>query len=589
MGKPKRPATDTDRGRRLRAAAEKKLARTPGTPQDPAGKKAGKIVHELQVHQIELEMQNEELKRARGALEESRDKYEDLYDFAPVGYFTLTSKGEVAEVNLAGAALLGVERPRLVGRGLGRFVAPEDLRHWDQRLASVLQSAEKQTCELAIKREDGSSFYARLDSLRLGRPAEEAAAAGVPGPAIRMAMSDVTERKQIEDAQLFLLQCGYRNAEEDFFRSLALYLAQSLAMDFVCIDRLEGDGLAAQTVAMYSDGAFQDDVAYALKDTPCGDVVGKEICCFPSRVRRLFPRDEVLQKMRAESYVGTTLWSFEGKPIGLIAVIARKPLANPRLAELVLKLVAVRAAAELERREADEALHRIAEEAERSNKDLEQFAYVASHDLQEPLRQITGFLNLLQEQYKGRLDDKADEYIHFATDGAARMARLIRDLLAYARIGQSGRQTGEVSCQETLDRALANLGAALSKSGARVTHDALPSLVADGPQVAQVFQNLVGNSLKFCREGVTPQVHVGARREGRERVLWVKDNGIGIPADQFDRVFAIFQRLHTAGQYPGTGIGLAVCKKIVERHGGRIWVESRVGEGTIFYFSMPSA
>jgi light-regulated signal transduction histidine kinase (bacteriophytochrome) len=251
--------------------------------------------------------------------------------------------------------------------------------------------------------------------------------------------------------------------------------------------------------------------------------------------------------------------------------------------------VAVRAAGELERKQAEEALQRTAEKLARSNKDLEQFAYVASHDLQEPLRQVTGFMQLLRDRYAGKLDERAIEYIQYGVDGASRMSNLIRDLLDYSRVGASDKQPGEISCQEALDRALANLGTALSDSSARVTHDSLPTLVANSGQITQLLQNLVGNAIKFRREGVDPEVHVGARQEGDQWVLWVRDNGIGIPPEQFDRVFVIFQRLHSRSKYLGTGIGLAICKKIVQRHGGRIWVESKVGEGSTFYFTLPAA
>jgi transcriptional regulator with GAF, ATPase, and Fis domain len=182
---------------------------------------------------------------------------------------------------------------------------------------------------------------------------------------VRIYAQDVTERKKLNDAQTFLLHCGYPASGENFFESLAKYLAQSLGMDYVCIDRLEGDGLTAQTVAIYNDGKFDTNVAYTLKETPCGDVVGKTICCFLEDVCRLFPRDAALQDLRAESYVGTTLWSFDKKPIGLIAVIGRKPLKYPALAEAILKLVAVRAAGELERILAGEALQKSHDELER--------------------------------------------------------------------------------------------------------------------------------------------------------------------------------------------------------------------------------
>ena len=253
---------------------------------------------------------------------------------------------------------------------------------------------------------------------------------------------------------------------------------------------------------------------------------------------------------------------------------------------LVFRDITEQRRAQAERDRAEQELRRTAENLARSNKDLEQFAYVCSHDLQEPLRQVTGFMNLLEERYKGKLDKQADGFIRYAVDGASRMSKLIRDLLAYSRVDASDKQPGVISCQEALDGALANLGAAIAESGARVTHDALPSVVADSGQIVQLFQNLIGNALKFRREGVTPQIHVGARQDGDKWVLSVKDNGIGISAEQFDRVFAIFQRLHGREKYPGTGIGLAICKKIVERHGGRIWVESTVGESTTFYFAL---
>jgi PAS domain S-box-containing protein len=624
MSKPRKPKAPPSRDPRRRSAVETPLARSPGTARELQPKTPPEIIHELQMHQIELEMQNEELKRAHLALEESRDRYLDLYDFAPVGYFAFTRSGRIVEVNLTGAALLGLPREKLVGRGLGSFVVSEDRDRWERHLAGVLQSAApaqepgaKQSCELKLEREDGSTFHAHLESVRLDRPeGRESAGAGGESPVIGTALSDITdrrqaeatlreseeqlrlvleqsndaifwadaetglivrcnrkaeeitgrtrdeligmhqaqlhpadpeyaevfrqvaalpsaenieaevlsrmgkrtpvvinssvvtfgrkriiqgifrditgyqqaeaalrtaseqrrlaldaagmgawdyrfdtgevfwdercrnqwgiaqgdqidyaaaiaaihpddrvatdeavkraiagtdggayhrefrvvwpdgsehwvgsrgqlyfegegdwrravrfiganrditERKRMEEAQEFLSRCGYQSSSEDFFQALARYLAQSLRMDFVCIDRLVGDGLAAQTVAMYCDGKFEDNVAYDLKDTPCGDVVGQTICCFPKDVRHLFPKNAVLQEMRAESYVGTILWSFDGKPISLIAVIGRKPLANPRLAESLLKLVAARAAGELERKRAGLALHKAEE------------------------------------------------------------------------------------------------------------------------------------------------------------------------------------------------------------------------------------
>jgi len=334
----------------LRREAERRLRNKKATPvEDMAEVNVRALLHELQVHQIELEMQNEELLRAQTTVQEVSDKYHDLFDFAPVSYFRLDEQGRILEVNLAGAALLGLDRSTAVRQRFAQYVAPQSRARFAEFCGNVLGADSKQTREIELQRGE-HRVYALLEGI--------SARGGEGIRSFRVTATDVTHRKRIEDAQTFLLQCGYAGSGEGFFQTLARYLAQSLGMDYVCIDRLVGDGLAAQTVAVYNDGKFDDNVAYTLKDTPCGDVVGKTICCFPKDVCQLFPKDVVLQKLKAESYVGTTLWSFDGKPIGLIAVIGRKPLANPFLAESILKLVAVRAAGELERKQAEEAVQK---------------------------------------------------------------------------------------------------------------------------------------------------------------------------------------------------------------------------------------
>ena len=251
------------------------------------------------------------------------------------------------------------------------------------------------------------------------------------------------------------------------------------------------------------------------------------------------------------------------------------------------------------RKLAEEALEKAAAELTRSNKELEQFAYVASHDLQEPLRMITSYTQLIARRYKEQLDDDAKEYMHFAVDGAMRMQKLIQGLLEYSRIGTRGKQFEQVDCNQILDDVKANLKMSINEAVAVVTHDTLPSLMGDPVQLTQLLQNLVGNALKF-RGPAALEVHVSARRQIRpdaaalaatahEWLFSVRDNGIGIEPQYFERIFVIFQRLHTQEQYPGTGIGLAICRKIVERHGGRIWLESKPAQGTTFYFALPEA
>ena len=238
-----------------------------------------------------------------------------------------------------------------------------------------------------------------------------------------------------------------------------------------------------------------------------------------------------------------------------------------------------------ERKRAAEALAQKAEELARSNADLEQFAYVASHDLKEPLRAVSGCVQLLQRRCEGKLDDRAVQYIAHAIDGTLRMETLIDGLLAFSRISTRGAKFETVECAKVLETALQNLQTAIQESGAVVTLDPLPAVNGDGTQLVSLFQNLIGNALKF-RDSAPPRIHVGARRNGMYWHFSVCDNGIGIDPQYFDRIFGVFQRLHTRKEFPGTGVGLAICKKIVERHGGQIWVESVPGEGTTFHFSL---
>jgi len=227
-------------------------------------------------------------------------------------------------------------------------------------------------------------------------------------------------------------------------------------------------------------------------------------------------------------------------------------------------------------------------ELARSNAELAQFAYIASHDLQEPLRMINSYLRLIERRYQGQLDKEADEFINFALDGSARMQQLISDLLAYSRVGTRNQPVDPVDCGLILQQVLDNLQIAIYESGAVVTADVLPTLLVDPTYMGQLLQNLVANAIKF-RSNHTPhiQISVWYHAQAKEWLFSVADNGIGIEPDSFERIFLIFQRLHTRNEYPGTGIGLAICKKIVDRHGGRIWVESVLGQGTTFYFTIP--
>ncbi|MFY9907639.1 MAG: ATP-binding protein [Terriglobales bacterium] len=239
-----------------------------------------------------------------------------------------------------------------------------------------------------------------------------------------------------------------------------------------------------------------------------------------------------------------------------------------------------------QRRQAEEALARKVEQLARSNAELEQFAYIASHDLQEPLRMVAAYTQLLAERYRGKLDDNADKFIGYASEGALRMQTLIQDLLAFSRVGRGCDACVEVNCETLMAEVLQNLEPAIKESGAEVTHAALPVVWADRSQMAQVLQNLIGNAIKF-RGSEAPRIFVQAEKTDAHWLFSVRDNGIGVAPEHVDSIFVVFQRLHTRTEYPGNGIGLSICKKIIERCGGKIWIESNAGHGSIFKFTLP--
>ncbi len=237
------------------------------------------------------------------------------------------------------------------------------------------------------------------------------------------------------------------------------------------------------------------------------------------------------------------------------------------------------------RKQAEEQSKILMKELARSNADLQQFAYVASHDLQEPLRTIASFVQLLEKRYKDKLDEKADEFIDYIVSGVKIMELLIKDLLTYSQVETKRQNFRPINCSVALEEAIYNLRTVIKESNVELTYDLLPTVTADASQLSRLFQNLIGNAIKF-RGNEPLKIHISAEQKGDEWVFPIKDNGIGIEPRFFERIFSLFQRLHTRNEYQGTGIGLAVCKKIVEHHGGRIWVESKPGKGSTFYFTI---
>jgi len=300
-----------------------------------------------------------------------------------------------------------------------------------------------------------------------------------------------------------------------------------------------------------------------------------------------FPRSKVALDLGVKGAFGFPVLA-QGEVVAVLEFFSRNTEEPDNEFLTVTAHVGTQLGQLMERKRAEQELAQRAEELARSNADLELFAYVASHDLQEPLRMVASYTQLLARRYKGKLDTDADEFIGFAVDGATRMQTLIQDLLCYSRVTTKGQSLQLTQTKAACDTALQNLQTSIKESNAVVNVGPMPSVLADEAQVAQLFQNLIGNALKYRNE-CRPEIQVTARANGKEWVFSVQDNGIGIEPQYFERIFQMFQRLHTRTQYTGTGIGLAICRKIVERHGGRIWVESQPGEGSTFLFTIPRA
>jgi signal transduction histidine kinase len=414
----------------------------------------------------------------------------------------------------------------------------------------------------------------------------------------RVTAVDITERKlaeqddqQITETLTFLAQYGGIEIKMGFFESLAQYLAHALDADFVCIDRLEGDGLNARTLAVWHNGVFEDNVVYALKDTPCGDVVGKSVCSFPASVTQFFPRDTVLQELKAESYVGVTLWSYTGVPIGLIAVIKSSPLVKQKQAEELLKIVAVRAAGELERIEAEAELIKNKEKAEESDRLKSAFLANMSHEIRTPMNGILGFADLLKDP--DLTGAEQNTYIQMIEKGGSRMLNIINDIISISKLesGQMEVELSETNLIQQIEYIQAFLQPEAERKRIRIyLKNSLPAAEAitktDREKVYAILTNLVKNAVKFTNKGF---IEIGCEKKGEFIEIYVKDTGVGLPEGQQKIIFERFRQGSDSltRNYEGAGLGLSISKAYVEMLGGKIWVESEFGQGSTFFFTIP--
>jgi PAS domain S-box-containing protein len=487
-------------------------------------------------------------------LAQMEGRYRGLLEAAPDAMVVVNQGGEIVLLNVQAEKQFGYSRDELVGQKVKNIIpkgfAERLIADGTRSAAEALAQQIGTGIELIARRKNKSEFPIEI----MLSPLESA-----EGTLVTAAIRDISVRRAAEK-HLAQMEGRYRGLLE-------------AAPDAMVVVNQGGQIVLLNVQAEKQFGYSRDEL------------VGQ-------KVKNIIPEGF------AERLVADALRSVEdalAQQIGTgIELIARRKnrsefpieimLSPLESAEGILVTAAVRDITARKKAEAN-LLNKV-EELNRSNEELGQFAYIASHDLQEPLRMVASYTQLLARRYKGKLDSDADEFITFAVDGASRMQRLIQDLLAYSRVGTKGKDLLDISSEESLQQALINLRGAIEEKGALVTHDPLPSVFADEMQLIQLFQNLVGNAIKYQRPGI-PKVHVTASRNGGKKWTFsVKDNGLGIDPQYFEKIFGMFQRLHKREEFAGTGIGLAICKKIVERHGGSISVESQPGQGSTFRFAL---
>jgi PAS domain S-box-containing protein len=496
-----------------------------------------------------------EISRDISERKETEAKYRGLLEAAPDAMVVVNQDGEIVLLNVQAEKQFAYHRDELLGQKVKNII-PEGFA--ERLLADGLRSVEDALAqqigtgiELTGRRKDGSDFPIEI----MLSPLESA-----EGILVTAAIRDISVRKAAEK-HLAQMEGRYRGLLE-------------AAPDAMVVVNQDGKIVLLNVQAEKQFGYRRDELVGQKVKNIIPEGFAERLIADGTRT--------AAEAMAQQIGTGIELRGRRKYGSEFPIEIMLSPLES---AEGILVTAAIRDITE--RKKSEQQLVKTVGELKRSNDELQQFAYVASHDLQQPLRMVASYTQLLTKRYKGRLDSEADEFIAYAVDGSNRMQGLIQDLLAYSRSGTNEKALREVSTEKALKDALSNLRATIQESGALVTHDSLPAVTSDDTQLVQVFQNLVGNAIKY-RSAEVPQVHVSATKNGGgDWIFSVRDNGLGIDPQYFERIFVLFQRLHGREQFKGTGIGLTICKKIVERLGGRIWVESQPQKGSIFYFSLP--
>ncbi len=488
-------------------------------------------------------------KQAEEAMHASETRYRRLFETAQEGILILDADtGQIVEVNPFLITMLGFSRDQFLGKKIWEIGLFKDI------------VANKDNFEELQRKE-----YIRYEDM----PLETA-------DGQRIAVEFISNVYMVNNKKV--IQCNIRNSTE---RKLAEEAQVASEIRYRRLFETAQDGiliLDADTGQIVEVNPFLITMLGFSRDQFLGKKLW-EIGLFKDIVANKENFEE-LQRKEYVRYEDMPIETADGQRIAVEFLSNVYTVNNKKVIQCNIRNITVR-------KKLEEDLIIKAAELARSNIELQQFAYIASHDLQEPLRAISGFTELLVKRYHGKIDEKADTYIDFITEGTTRMQQMIQDLLTYSRVQTQVHEFVLIDSNTSLDLALSDLQVATKEHNAVITNDPLPSIYADQEQITKMFQNLIGNAIKFHKPGVAPTVHISAKQDKNNWIFSVSDNGIGIRQEYADRIFKIFQRLHTRDEYPGTGIGLAICKRIAEQHGGTIWIESVPGSGSTFYFTIP--
>src|ERR1700674_1219979 len=496
-----------------------------------------------------------EISRDLSESKEAGAKYRGLLEAAPDAMVVVNQSGEIVLLNLQAEKQFGYHRDELVGQKVKNIIpegfAERLIADGTRTAAEALAQQIGTGIELNGRRKYGGEFPIEI----MLSPLESA-----EGILVTAAIRDISVRKDAEN-HLAQMEGRYRGLLE-------------AAPDAMVVVNQGGEIVLLNVQAEKQFGYRRDELVGQKVKNIIPEGFAERLIADGTRT--------AAEALAQQIGTGIELYGRRKDGSDFPIEIMLSPLES---AEGILVTAAIRDISV--RKDAEKHLAQMVGELKRSNDELQQFAYVTSHDLQEPLRMVASFTQLLAKRYTGRLDSDADEFIAFAVDGCTRMQGLIQDLLAYSRAGTNGKALRKISSENALKEALTNLRATIEENSAVVSHDSLPGITTDDTQLALVFQNLVGNAIKY-RSAEVPHVHVSATKNGgHEWIFSVRDNGLGIEPQYFERIFILFQRLHGQNEFEGSGIGLAICKKIVERLGGRIWVESQSEKGSTFNFTLP--